>query len=166
MGSRKVCADSCSASPISSPETYNIREMTTIEFSLNLTLQIHFMFSEDEDQTSVCQFIIVMFNELRGTVYNTNTWNSLSSPAYSIFIHSFVRRIAVSHTLITNKNGKYFWLLQLIQVHLGWQAYDGRWRRMTIKVWSTSFKKLSLSTIISFWDFQWQQVYPHLHNPA
>ena len=47
-----------------------IREMTTIEFSLNLTLQIHFMFSEYEDQTSVCQFNIVIFNELRGTVIN------------------------------------------------------------------------------------------------
>ena len=45
-----------------------IREMTTIEFSLNLTLQFHFMFSEYEDQTSVCQFNIVIFNELRGTV--------------------------------------------------------------------------------------------------
>ena len=47
---------------------FTIREMTTIEFSLNLTLQIHFMFSEYEDQTSVCQFNIVIFNELRGTI--------------------------------------------------------------------------------------------------
>ena len=48
--------------------TYIINEMTTIEFSSNRTLQLHFMLSADEDQIRICQFNIVIFNELRGTI--------------------------------------------------------------------------------------------------
>ena len=47
---------------------YIIDEMTTIEFSSNRTLQLHFMLSADEDQIRICQFNIVIFNELRGTI--------------------------------------------------------------------------------------------------
>ena len=42
--------------------------MTTIEFSSNRTLQIHFMFSAAEDQMNVFQFKILISNELRGTI--------------------------------------------------------------------------------------------------
>ena len=48
--------------------TYIINEMTTIEFSSNRTLQIHFMFSAAEDQMNVFQFKILISNELRGTI--------------------------------------------------------------------------------------------------
>ena len=47
---------------------YIIDEMTTIEFSSNRTLQIHFMFSAAEDQMNVFQFKILISNELRGTI--------------------------------------------------------------------------------------------------
>ena len=53
--------------------TYIINEMTTIEFSSNRTLQIHFMFSAAEDQMNVFQFKILISNELRGTITVTHT---------------------------------------------------------------------------------------------